>query len=145
MIGRRSTILDAGISVVAGPILVLSLYLLAAGHNLPGGGFAAGLVAGVALTLAWSAGGTELIRRLVPVRASALLGSGLALAGLTGLVPLFMGGDLLESGSLTIDLPLFGSVKFVSPLLFDTGVYLLVIGLTVAVVRGLGETTEDRL
>lgn len=145
MIGRRSAILDAGISVLAGPILVLSVYLLVAGHNLPGGGFAAGLVAGVALTLAWSAGGTTLVRRLVPVRASALLGAGVTLAGLTGLAPLFTGGDLLQSGSVTIDLPLFGSVKLVSALLFDAGVYLVVIGLTVAVVRGLGETTEDRL
>ena len=73
---RPSPILERGIVAAAGPLLVFSVYLLFAGHNQPGGGFAGGLVAGAAVVLAWSAGGPETVRRIIPVRPSALLGGG---------------------------------------------------------------------
>jgi multicomponent Na+:H+ antiporter subunit A len=136
---RQSTILDAGITVASGPILVFSLFLLAAGHNQPGGGFAGGLVAGVAVLLAWAGGGIELVRRIVPLRSSALMGAGLMLATLTALAPLMLDLGFLESGYVEVGVPLIGDVKLVSAVLFDIGVYLLVIGMSLGLVRALGE------
>lgn len=136
---RPSTILDAGITVASGPILVFSLFLLAAGHNQPGGGFAGGLVAGVAILLAWAGGGTELVRRIVPLRSSALMGAGLLISTVTALVPLTLGLGFLESGYVEIAVPAIGEIKLVSAVLFDIGVYLLVVGMSLGLVRALGE------
>lgn len=136
---RPSAILDAGITVASGPILVFSLFLLAAGHNQPGGGFAGGLVAGVAILLAWAGGGTELVRRIVPLRSSALMGTGLLISTITALVPLTLGLGFLESGYVEIAVPAIGEIKLVSAVLFDIGVYLLVVGMSLGLVRALGE------
>ena len=139
MKSRPSPILDAGMAIAAGPILVLSLYLLFAGHNQPGGGFAGGLVAGVMVVIAWEVGGTEMMDRILPVRSSALLGTGLLLASGTGFASLIRGGAYLESASVTASIPLVGSLKVVSVLAFDIGVYLVVVGMALWLVRELGE------
>lgn len=142
---RPSTILDAGITLASGPILVFSIHLLAAGHNQPGGGFAGGLVAGVAVMLAWAGGGTELVRRIVPLRSSALMGAGLLVASLTALAPLLLGLGFLESGYVEIAVPVIGKVKLVSAVLFDIGVYMLVIGMSLGLVRALGESEQTSI
>ena len=139
MKSRPSPILDADMAIAAGPILVFSLYLLFAGHNQPGGGFAGGLVAGVVVVMAWVVGGTEPMRRILPIRSSALLGTGLFLASATGFASLFLGGAFLESAAVTVTIPLVGSVKAVSVLIFDIGVYLVVVGMALWLVRALGE------
>ncbi len=80
---RPSAILEAGVIAVAGPMLAFSMYLLVAGHNQPGGGFAAGLVAGVTVLLVWTAGGTETVGRVLPLRSTLLMGLGLVVAAIT--------------------------------------------------------------
>jgi multicomponent Na+:H+ antiporter subunit A len=119
-------------------MLVFSLYLLFAGHNQPGGGFAGGLVAGVGVLLAWAAGGTPQVRRLVPFRATVLFGLGLVLATLSAFVPLALGAGFGESAIVEFTLPPFGDVKFVSVLVFDMGVYLVVLGMSLGLIRSLG-------
>jgi multicomponent Na+:H+ antiporter subunit A len=136
---RSSAILEAGVVAVSGPLLVFSLYLLFAGHNQPGGGFAGGLVTGVAVLLVWAAGGTAAVRRVLPVRSTVLMGVGLAVASLTGFAALIPGLSFLESGYVELSLPFAGKVKLVSALFFDIGVYLVVVGMTLALVRALGE------
>ena len=140
---RTSPILEHGIVSAAGPLLVFSLYLLFAGHNQPGGGFAGGLVAGVVVALAWSAGGTQTVWRILPIRSSALLGAGLTLASLTGFASLLAGGGFLESAYLEVTVPLFGDVKAVSALAFDAGVYLVVVAMSLGLVRALGEESGE--
>ena len=142
---RPSPILERGVVAVAGALIVFSLYLLLAGHNLPGGGFAGGLTGGVVVVLAWSAGGPATVRRIIPVRASALMGAGLVLAAVTGFVPMFAGLGFLESGYLEVRVPLVGEVKAVSALAFDVGVYLTVVGMSLGLVRALGEEGEEEL
>lgn len=139
---RPSPILEHGIVAAGGPLLVFSLYLLFAGHNQPGGGFAGGLVAGVVVVLAWSAGGPEVVRRLIPIRTSALLGAGLVVAAGTGFASLAAGLGYLESGYVQVSVPLVGQVKAVSALAFDTGVYLTVVGVALGLVRALGEDQD---
>ena len=136
---RPSPILQRGIVAASGPILAFSLYLLFAGHNQPGGGFAGGLVAGVLIVLVWASGGPETVHRILPIRSSALVGAGLVLAAGTGFASNLAGLEYLESGYVEMAIPLVGKVKLVSPLAFDTGVYLVVLGMSLGLVRALGE------
>lgn len=130
----RSLILDVAVEIVFHTILLVSLWLLFVGHNQPGGGFIGGLVAGLALVLRYVAGRDPTPR----VQPETLMGLGVALAALTGIVPLFFGHELLESGKVEIDLPVLGTLKAFSVLFFDAGVYLVVVGLTLAEIRVLG-------
>lgn len=142
MTQRPSAILQHGIIAASGPILAYSLYLLFAGHNQPGGGFSGGLVAGVLIVLVWAAGGSETVERILPIRATALVGAGLVLASVTGFASMAFGLAFLESGYLEVAVPVIGKVKLVSPLAFDTGVYLVVLGMSLGLVNALGESSE---
>ncbi|MGD9753734.1 MAG: MnhB domain-containing protein [Acidimicrobiia bacterium] len=136
---NRSTILAAAAAAVFHTALVFSLYLLFAGHNQPGGGFAGGLVAAAALVIRYVDGGAEAVRALVPLAPMSLLGAGLVLANLTGVAAWLAGGAFLESATWSWDLPVLGTVKTSSALAFDTGVYLVVVALVLMVLRTLGE------
>lgn len=136
---RSSPILSAGVVVVSGPLLMFSAYLLFAGHNQPGGGFSGGLVAGIAVLLVWAAGGIDSVRRVLPVRSHVFMGAGLSLAALTGFASFVPGLAFLESGYIKFHPPLVGEIKIVSALFFDIGVYLVVVGMAVGLVKALGE------
>ena len=141
---RPSAILEAGVIAVAGPMLAFSMYLLFAGHNQPGGGFAAGLVAGVTVLLVWTAGGTETVGRVLPLRSTLLMGLGLVVAAITGFAALVPGLAFLESGYIELAIPVVGKVKIVSALFFDIGVYLVVVGMALGLIRSLGEEEAPR-
>jgi multicomponent Na+:H+ antiporter subunit A len=137
-----SLILTVSVRTLFQTILAFSLYLLFAGHNTAGGGFAGGLVAGAALVLRLVEGGPRSLRDAVPAPPGALLGTGIAVAGLTGAAG-WLGGGYLESGKLSLELPLLGTVKATSSLGFDVGVYLVVVGLVATILRTLGEEDLD--
>ena len=139
---RRSVVLETAVRLIFHTVLVFSLYLLLAGHNQPGGGFAGGLVAGLAFVLRYLAGGRAALREAVPVDPGVPIGLGLVLAAGTGCVALVVGGDFLESGKLALDVPVLGLVKATSALAFDSGVYLVVVGLVLGVLRTLGAEAE---
>ena len=141
---RPSPILEAGVVSVAAPLLAFSLYLLFAGHNQPGGGFAGGLVAGITVLLAWSAGGPEVVRRVLPVRSTVLMGAGLMVAVLVGLAAAVPELSFLESGYVEFSVVLVGDVKLVSALLFDIGVYLVIVGISLGLIRSLSEERARR-
>ncbi|WP_348525588.1 MnhB domain-containing protein [Litorihabitans aurantiacus] len=131
-------ILEIATRLLFHTMVVFSVFLLFSGHNAPGGGFAGGLVAGVALVLRYLAGGRYELGEAAPVNAGALLGSGLFLSAGAGVVPMFFGGTVLQSAVLEFDGGPLGTVKFVTTLFFDIGVYLVVIGLVLDVLRTLG-------
>ncbi|MGY1738329.1 Na+/H+ antiporter subunit A [Geodermatophilus sp. SYSU D00684] len=135
---RRSVVLEVVVRMLFHTVLVFSLYLLFAGHNAPGGGFAGGLVAGLALVLRYLAGGRYELGEAAPLDPGRLLGAGLLLAGGTGVAALVLGGQVLESTYWEWTLPVLGDVKLVSALFFDVGVYLVVVGLVLDVLRSLG-------
>lgn len=134
-----SPLLDRAAGLLAPPILVGSLYLLAAGHNAPGGGFAGGLTAGLAIALQYAAGGPGAVRRATRLAPATLLGAGLVLAGLTGAAGWVLGGGFLDAGAATLDLPVLGEVKATSALVFDTGVYLVVAGMVGVTLEALDD------
>ena len=135
---RRSLVLEVVTRLLFHAVVVLSLYLLFAGHNQPGGGFAGGLVAGLALVLRYLAGGRYELGEAAPVDPGQLLGLGLLVAGGTGVVGLALGGEVLQSALVEAVLPVLGEVKLVTSLFFDIGVYLVVVGLVLDVLRSLG-------
>lgn len=139
---RRSVVLETAVRLVFHTVLVFSLYLLFAGHNQPGGGFVGGLVAGAAFVLRYIAGGRSALKAAVPVDPGVPVGGGLVLAAGTGAAAWLFGGQFLESGKLELTLPLLGVVKATSALPFDTGVYLVVVGLVLGVLRTLGAEAE---
>lgn len=143
---RRSIILEVVTRFLFPIMMLLSVYLLLAGHNTPGGGFAGGLLAGLALTLRFLAGGRFELQEASLIPAGAMLGLGLAIATATGLAPLFFGGQVLQSAVVEFtDLPLFGdSLKLVSATAFDIGVYFVVVGLVMDVLRSLGGEVDRR-
>jgi multicomponent Na+:H+ antiporter subunit A len=140
----RVLLLEVITRLVFPTMMVVSLYFLFAGHNAPGGGFAGGLVAGLALVVRYVAGGRYELGEAVPVDAGLLLGLGLLCAGGTGLGALLAGGEVLQTAVLEVDVPVLGHVKFVTSLIFDVGVYLVVIGLVLDVLRSLGAELDRR-
>lgn len=119
-------------------MLVLAAYLFFAGHNAPGGGFAGGLVAGLAITLRYLAGGRFELLETVPISTDKILGSGLILAALSALWPMVFQRPPLSSEYASLQVPLLGKINLVSPLLFDLGVFLVVIGTVTYILRSLG-------
>ena len=139
---RRSVVLETAVRLVFHTVLLFSLYLLFAGHNQPGGGFVGGLVAGCAFVLRYIAAGRGALAAAVPIDPGVPVGGGLLLAAGTGAVAWAFGGQYLQSGKLSLDLPVLGVVKATSALPFDTGVYLVVVGLVLGVLRTLGAEAE---
>ena len=135
---NRSILLEVMVRLLFHALIVVSLYLLFAGHNLPGGGFAGGLVAGLALVARYLAGGRYELGAAEPIGAGALLGTGMLLAVGTALAPLLLGADALTSTYFEGEVWLLGKVEFVTSTIFDIGVYLVIIGLVLDVLRSLG-------
>lgn len=140
---RRSIIFEVVTRMIFHSLIIFSLYLLFAGHNLPGGGFAGGLTAGLALAIRYLAGGRFELREATPVGAGTLLGIGLATAAASGMVPLLLGGQVFQSAIIELWLPVFGDIKFVTSTIFDIGVYIVVIGLVLDVLRSLGAEIDE--
>ncbi|MGO1523221.1 MAG: Na+/H+ antiporter subunit A [Nesterenkonia sp.] len=141
---HRSIIFEVVTRLMFHATILLSVYLLLAGHNSPGGGFAGGLLAGLAFLLRYLAGGRYELEAAIPFSAGALMGWGLAVACFTGIFPLIVGGQTFQSFVVDLSLPLLGEHHLVSSVLFDVGVYLVVIGLIVDVLRSLGSEIDVR-
>ncbi|MBT0567020.1 Na+/H+ antiporter subunit A [Williamsia sp. CHRR-6] len=135
---HRSMVLEATTRLIFPTMVVLSIYFFFAGHNAPGGGFAGGLTMGMALVLRYLAGGRYELGEALPVDAGKVLGAGLALSVGTAVVSLFLGAPALSSAVLSVHLPVLGDIKLVTALFFDLGVYLIVVGLVLDVLRSLG-------
>jgi multicomponent Na+:H+ antiporter subunit A len=138
----RSLVLEVATRLVFPLIMVLSFYFFFAGHNTPGGGFAGGLTAGLALVLRYLAGGRYELGEALPLDAGKVLGAGLILSAGTAVTSLLLGAPVLSSAVLQFDLPVLGHVKLVTALFFDLGVYLIVVGLVLDVLRSLGARVD---
>ena len=133
----NSIILNTVSRLLTGLLLVFSVFLLLRGHNLPGGGFAGGLVAASAFVLHALAAGFPSARRMLWFDPRIIMGLGLLVAAGSGM--LAFGYDLPFLTGLWDKAPLPVVGKIGTPLVFDTGVYLLVLGMTCLVVFALGE------
>ncbi len=118
-------------------IIVLAVHLFLRGHDQPGGGFAAGIVMSIGFILQYMAGGTRWVEerlRILPVR---WIGSGLLVALLVGLASLLFGYPFMTTTFQYLHIPLIGRVPAASALIFDLGVFSLVVGATVLILIAL--------
>lgn len=143
MKGPESTIFNTVARLVFFLVNVFALYLLLRGHNLPGGGFIAGLVSAISLVLLSLGLGVEAMHRILrfdPVRVAAV---GLGVAVLTGLAPGLVGRPFLEhfQGHWR-GVPWLYELHVGTPLLFDVGVYLVVLGITCKMVFVFTKSTQ---
>jgi multicomponent Na+:H+ antiporter subunit B len=133
-----SLILRTTTRLLIAVLLLFSLFLLLRGHDLPGGGFIGGLVAASALALYAIANGAEAAARLLRLEPRRIIGLGLVTAAGAGVLAAFAGRDFLTG--LWWIFPAFGTeVKLSTPLLFDVGVYLVVIGVVLTMLFALEE------
>lgn len=132
MIAGRSLVVRTGVQLASPLAVVVAVYLFFAGHNQPGGGFAAGLVFGAVVALRMVVG--------LPTVGSpvALLAAGGVIAGLVAVAPIVAGDVLLDQIVVDAELPLLGKVKAGTALVFDLGVTLVVVGLMACVLDALG-------
>jgi multicomponent Na+:H+ antiporter subunit A len=135
---RRSILFETATRVLFHSMIVFAVFLLFSGHNAPGGGFAAGLVVGIALMVRYLAGGRYELSEAAPVHPGLLLGLGLFLSAGVGLVALLAGGSVLQSVIIDVAVPVIGEIHLVTSLFFDFGVFLVVIGLVLDILRSLG-------
>ena len=131
MISRTSPIVALAVRAVTPVALVVAAYVLFTGHNAPGGGFAAGLMLGAIIVLRTIAG----ISR--PGGAPPWLAVGGAIVGAVAIAPLLWGEPLLDQVVVSWDVPVLGTIKTGSALLFALGVVAVVVGLVIALLDGL--------
>jgi multicomponent Na+:H+ antiporter subunit A len=141
---QRSLLLEVVTRLIFHVIVLFSVYVLLVGHNEPGGGFAGGLIVGLALTLRYLAGGAFELGEAIRVDAGTVLGTGLLLAVTTAAYGLIAEGNALQSTIFSADLPILGELKLVTSTVFDIGVYLVVIGLVLDVLRSMGAELDQQ-
>ncbi|MBP3088458.1 Na+/H+ antiporter subunit A [Corynebacterium sp. sy017] len=140
---NRSLLVNVTTRLLFPTIMILSLYFFFAGHNAPGGGFAGGLVASLGIVLRYLAGGKAELEETFPIDAARVLGVGLLLSAISAIAPLFFGYPLLTSLYYPVHIPHIGTASLSSVLVFDAGVYLIVIGLVVAILGSLGVQLDE--
>lgn len=136
----RSMLVLQVISRAVLPIaLLVAMYILMRGHNMPGGGFIAGLVTAVALVLQYVANGVHWVHARVPHNYHPLVAFGVMLAALTGLGSLVFGYPYLTSTFGYLNWPVIGKFELASAMLFDVGVYITVVGAVLLILARLGK------
>ncbi|MFI7605396.1 Na+/H+ antiporter subunit A [Micromonospora sp. NPDC049366] len=142
---RRSIVLEVVTRLIFHTVVLFSLFLLFSGHNAPGGGFSGGLVASLALVVRYLAGGRYELAESAPIGAGTVLGAGLAVSVGTGVIALLAGGSVLQSARVDLYLPLIGHFYLVTSVFFDIGVYLVVVGLMLDILRSLGAEVDRHI
>lgn len=129
--------------------LVVSLYIFLRGHNLPGGGFIAGLITAMALVIQYIAIGQDQTEQLLRAKSGRLyeiwIGLGLIVAGLTGVLAWYWGRPFLTSAHIYVDPPLIGQMHLASAAGFDVGVYATVVGATMLMISVLGDSRNSSM
>ncbi len=118
-------------------ITVFAIYLFLRGHDLPGGGFVAGLAMAIAFIVQYMAGGAHWVEARLNIRPVIWIALGLLCAATTGMGAWLVGYPFLTSHSTYAHVPLIGTLPFASALLFDLGVFMLVVGATVLMLIAL--------
>lgn len=121
--------------------LLVSVFIFFRGHNLPGGGFIAGLVTAAALILQYVAHGVDWIRPRLNVQYATVVATGVLIAWLTGAGSWLFGKPFLTSWFDYFDIPLLGQIELASAIAFDLGVYLTVVGSAMLILANLGKLT----
>jgi multicomponent K+:H+ antiporter subunit A len=122
--------------------LMVSVYIFLRGHNLPGGGFIAGLITSIAIIQQYIARGNDWLRERINLKYKTVISSGLLIAFLTGVGSFIWQQPFLKSWHDYLSIPLVGKVEVASAMAFDLGVYLTVVGACMLILASLGSLTS---
>jgi multicomponent Na+:H+ antiporter subunit B len=120
-------------------LLLFSFFILIRGHNEPGGGFIGGLVAAAAFALNAIAFDARSTRRTLRIDPRMLIPAGLSIALVSGIIPVFYGDNFMTGKWFSVFVPGLEQLDIGTPLLFDCGVYLLVLGVALTMILTLTE------
>jgi multicomponent Na+:H+ antiporter subunit B len=132
-------ILQTVTKIVIFIILAFSLHLFFAGHYTPGGGFIGGLMTAAALVLLLLAFDAKTVNKIFPIDFIKVTAIGLMIAVLTGIGSFFFNVPFLTHTFGYFHLPFLGKTGLATAVLFDIGVYLVVIGVTMTIIQTIGE------
>ena len=121
-------------------IILFSIHLFFAGHYYPGGGFIGGLMTSGAIVLLLLAFDIKTVKTILPVDYIKVVAVGLLFAIGTGAGALFFDKPFLTHAYTYVYLPLLGKTSLHTAVLFDTGVFLVVIGVTMTIIQTIGES-----
>jgi len=130
----NNLILRTTTSLIAFILLGFAVYLLFAGHNLPGGGFVGGLMTAASVILMYIAYGLEAVQKVLPINFRTLIPIGLIIALLTGVGAFFFDVPFLTHTFGQVYIPLLGHVEIATAMFFDIGVYVTVLGATITII-----------
>ncbi|MDZ5713640.1 Na(+)/H(+) antiporter subunit B [Jeotgalibacillus haloalkalitolerans] len=133
-------ILQTVTTVISFIIILFSINLFFAGHYTPGGGFIGGLMTAAALVLLLLAYDIKTLNTILPFDYRLMTAAGLLIAVLTGAGALLFNEPFLTHAYDYFDLPLLGETSLHTAVLFDIGVYLVVIGITMTIIQTIGES-----
>ncbi len=135
-----TTVITKTVTKICLPLVVLfSISLLLAGHNNPGGGFIGGVMFASVIALTYVVFGLDHIKSFFNPDWGNWFAFGLMLASLTAFAALAFGHNFFRSAVEFLHLPLFGEIELVSAGLFDTGVYITVIGSLLFILKSVGD------
>lgn len=137
---KNSLILATTVKYIIPLLLIFSFFLLLRGHNEPGGGFAGGLVAAAAYALYAIANGVKEAEKFLSIEPLKLFSFGLLTALISALLPLLAGKPFMTGVWLDNKIPVIG--KLGTPIIFDVGVYLLVLGISTKIIFSLAQEEE---
>jgi multicomponent Na+:H+ antiporter subunit B len=139
MMRTNDVVLKTATQLITFIIIIFSIYVFLSGHNHPGGGFIGGLMTAAAFILVGIAYDIETIKRIIPFDFKIITASGLLIATLTGVGSFIFDANFLTHTFGYFHLPLLGETELATAILFDIGVYLVVVGVTLTIIFTIGE------
>ncbi|MDN7247209.1 Na(+)/H(+) antiporter subunit B [Planococcus shenhongbingii] len=135
----NDVMLQTATKVVTFIILMFAIHIFFAGHYTPGGGFVGGLLTASAIVLLMLAYDIETVKKIIPFNYVMMTAIGLLLALGTASASIFFNVPFFTHAYDYFDLPLWGETSLHSAALFDLGVYLVVVGVTMTIIQTIGE------
>ncbi|MDO5747445.1 MAG: proton-conducting transporter membrane subunit [Actinomycetaceae bacterium] len=139
---QRSVIMEVSVRVLFHTLMLVSIWVLLIGHNNPGGGFIAGMTAGIALTIRYIAGGRFELFDAAPYKPGIVLGLGLFIAACAGVTPVIAGQAPFQTMPIALDFGWAGHLHFTTAIFLDIGVYLVVMGVVLDILSSLGSEID---
>ncbi|MGR9050057.1 Na(+)/H(+) antiporter subunit B [Halobacillus faecis] len=143
MTQTNDIILRTTTTLIAFILLGFSVYLFFAGHNAPGGGFIGGLMTAAAIILMYMAYGSKAMEKILPINFRFLIPVGLMVAAATGIGGMLFDAPFLTQTFAYFQLPILGKTELATALLFDLGVYLAVVGVTMTIILTIAYDREE--
>ncbi|RPF55903.1 Na(+)/H(+) antiporter subunit B [Aquisalibacillus elongatus] len=136
-------ILRTTTQLIAFLLLGFSVYLFFAGHNAPGGGFIGGLTTAAAFILMYMTYGYEKIKKILPINFRLIAVVGLLITLLSGIGAIAFGEAFLSQTSDYFNFPILGEKHLATAMIFDLGVYLVVVGITLTIILSIATDSDD--